>query len=132
SRRAFRLRFGACFLVAAFSLSAQQSALSADAQIKAALKEISAGQIGSDIEKLVTFQTRSTISTQDAASIAAGRGIGAAREWIKSEFERYSRECAGCLEVRTDSFTQPASERVPVPTLITNVYAILRATNPQE
>src|SRR5438067_12730130 len=77
-----------------------------DLQIKAALNEISAGQIQSDIEKLVSFQTRSTISSQDAASISAGRGIGAAREWIKAEFERYSRDCGGCLGGKTDSVRQ--------------------------
>src|SRR5207302_11413469 len=104
----------------------------ADPQIKAALREISAGQIQSDIQKLVSFQTRSTISAQDGASISTGHGIGAAREWIKSEFERYSRDCGGCLEVKTDSFTQPVSERVPTPTVITNVYAVLKGNNPED
>src|SRR5205807_7544129 len=89
-------------------------------------------QIEFDIEKLVGFQTRSTISAQDSVSIAAQKGVGAAREWIKNEFEHYSRECAGCLEVRTDSFTQPISERVPAPTEITNVYAVLRGTNAED
>jgi hypothetical protein len=103
-----------------------------DLKIKAALKDISVAQVQSDIEKLVSFQTRSTISAQDAGSISAGRGIGAAREWIKSEFERYSRDCGGCLEVKTDSFTQPVSERVPAPVEITNVYALLRGTNPED
>ena len=103
-----------------------------DLKIRAALKEISAAQVQSDIEKLVSFQTRSTISAHDAASISAGRGIGAAREWIKSEFERYSRDCGGCLEVKTDSFTQPVSKRVPAPVEITNVYAVLRGTNPED
>jgi len=105
---------------------------SIDPQIKAALAEISAAQIQSDIEKLVSFQTRSTISAQDAASISAGKGIGAAREWIKSEFERYSRDCGGCLEVRTDTFTQDASERVPQPVGITDVFAVLKGTNPED
>jgi Zn-dependent M28 family amino/carboxypeptidase len=91
--------------------------------------EISAAQIQSDIEKLVSFQTRSTISAQDGASISAGRGIGAAREWIKSEFERYSRECGGCLEVRTDTFRQDAAERIPAPVGITDVFAVLKGTN---
>jgi hypothetical protein len=100
-----------------------------DPQIQAALNEISAGQIQSDIEKLVSFQNRATISAQDAGSIQQGRGIGAAREWIKSELERYSRECTGCLEVKTDSFIQPVSDRVPAPIEITNVYAILKGTN---
>jgi Peptidase family M28 len=103
-----------------------------DLKISAALKEISAAQVQSDIEKLVSFQTRSTISAQDAASIAAGRGIGEAREWIKSEFERYSRDCGGCLEVKTDSYTQPVADRVPSPTVITNVYAVLKGMNAED
>src|SRR5215469_16917080 len=81
-----------------------------DPQIAAALKQISAQRIQATIEKLVSFGTRSTISAQDSASSVAGRGIGAAREWIKSEFERYSKDCGGCLEVKTDSFTQEPAE----------------------
>jgi hypothetical protein len=108
------------------------SSQSADPRIRAALKEISAQRVQSDIEKLVSFGTRSTISAQDEASIAAGHGVGAVREWIKSEFERYSRDCGGCLEVKTDSFTQPVSERVATPTVITNVYAVLKGTNPED
>src|SRR5579885_104858 len=104
---------------------------SIDPQIKAALAEISAAQIQSDIEKLVSFQTRSTISAQDAASISAGKGIGAAREWIKSEFERYSRDCGGCLEVRTDTFTEQPMDRIPKPTQISNVYAVLKGGDPE-
>jgi Peptidase family M28 len=111
---------------------AQNAPAYADPQIKAALSKISAGQIQSNIEKLVSFQTRATLSAQDAASISAGRGIGAAREWIKSQFERYSRDCGGCLDVKTDSFMQPVSERVPSPVEITNVYAVLRGTNPED
>lgn len=113
-------------------LAGQSAPAYVDPQIKAALNEISPGQIQSDIEKLVSFQTRATISAQDAASIRQGRGIGAAREWIKSELERYSRECTGCLEVESDSFTQPASERVPAPVEITNVYAVLKGTNSED
>jgi hypothetical protein len=108
------------------------SSQSADLKIRGALNEISAQQVRADIEKLVSFNTRSTLSAQDAASIAAGKGIGAAREWIKGEFERYSRDCGGCLEVKTDSFTQPVSQRVATPTVITNVYAVLKGTNPED
>ena len=100
-----------------------------DAQIAGALREISAGQIQSDIEKLVSFKTRSTLSAQDAATIRSGRGIGAAREWIKGEFERYSRDCAGCLEVKSDSFIQPVGERIPAPTELTNIYAVLKGSS---
>jgi hypothetical protein len=100
-----------------------------DAQIGGALKEVSAERIRANVEKLVSFGTRLTISAQDPAAIGSGRGVGAAREWIKSEFERYSKDCGGCLEVKTDAFTEPAADRIPQSTEITNVYAVLKGTN---
>src|SRR5437899_4694447 len=108
-----------------------QPKLPADPKIAAALKEISPQQIQGTIEKLVSFGTRLTLSAQDPDSIAAGHGIGAAREWIKSEFERYSRDCGGCLEVRTASFVEGAADRIPKPTEITNVYAVLKGSDPE-
>ncbi|MGC2710216.1 MAG: M20/M25/M40 family metallo-hydrolase, partial [Candidatus Sulfotelmatobacter sp.] len=111
--------------------AASAGPMQVDPQIAAALKEISPERIRANIQKLVSFGTRSTISAQDAASIASGRGIGAAREWIKAEFERYSKECGGCLEVKTDSFIQQPAERIPQPTEITNVYAVLKGSDPE-
>jgi Zn-dependent M28 family amino/carboxypeptidase len=102
-----------------------------DPQITAALMQVSAQRIQADIEKLVSFQTRLTLSAQDPDSIKAGHGIGAAREWLKAEFERYSRDCGGCLEVKTDSFTEAPADRIPQPTVITNVYAALKGTDPE-
>jgi hypothetical protein len=101
-----------------------------DASIAAALGKISPAHIQADVDKLVSFGTRSTISAQDHAAISAGRGIGAARDWIRSEFKRYSKDCGGCLTVQTDSFLQPSAERVPQPTQITNVYAVLKGSDP--
>jgi len=109
---------------------ASNPAATADPQIAAALQQVSALRIQANIEKLASFGTRLTLSAQDPASIASGHGIGAAREWIKSEFERYSKECGGCLEVKTNNFTEPAGERIPQPTNITNVYAVLKGTDP--
>jgi hypothetical protein len=102
----------------------------ADARIRAALQQVSAERIQATITRLVGFGTRSSLSPQDAAAIASGRGIGAAREWIRSEFERYSRDCGGCLEVKVDSYIQPPAERVLEPTPIANVYAVLKGTDP--
>ena len=104
---------------------------SPDPKITAALQQISADQVRASIEKLVSFGTRATISAQDPQAIASERGIGAARAWIRSEFERYSRECGGCLEVKTDGFLQSPTERIPQPTQITNVYAVLKGTDPE-
>jgi hypothetical protein len=100
-----------------------------DIRIAAALQQVSAERIRANIERLVSFGTRLTISAQDPAAIGAGRGVGAAREWLKSEFERYAKDCGGCLEVKTDTFTEPAADRIPQPAEITNVYAVLRGTD---
>ncbi len=112
-------------------LLSQEAPAAPDPQVAAALQQVSAERIQDTIAKLVSFQTRSTLSAQDPASIADGHGIGAAREWIKSEFERYSRDCGGCLEVKTDSFVENPADRIPTPTQITNVYAILKGSDPE-
>lgn len=103
--------------------------MTVDPRIAAALQQVSAERIRANIEKLVSFGTRSTISAQDASAIGAGSGVGAAREWIKQEFERYSKDCGGCLEVKVDSFTEPPGERIFAPTEITNVYAVLKGSD---
>ncbi|MGA9497784.1 MAG: M20/M25/M40 family metallo-hydrolase [Terriglobales bacterium] len=103
-----------------------------DPQIAEAIRQVSAEHIQRTIEKLVSFGNRSTISPQDEESIKAGKGIGAAREWIKAELERYSKDCGGCLEVKTDTFTEQAGDRIPKPTEITNVYAVLRGTDSKQ
>lgn len=114
----------------ASSVDAPVVRMTADPAIAAALKQVSAAHIRELDEKLVSFHNRSTLSSDQPAS--SGRGINAARDWIKSEFERYSKACGGCLEVKLDTFTQPVGERIPKPTEISNVYAILRGTDPEQ
>jgi Zn-dependent M28 family amino/carboxypeptidase len=109
--------------------SKAEGGMTVDPQIAAALRQVSAQRIQLDVEKLVSFGTRLTLSAQDPDSIAARHGIGAAREWIRSEFERYSKECGGCLEVKVDSFTEQPMDRIPTPTEITNVYAVLKGSD---
>ena len=76
----------------------------------------------------MSFQSRHTLSSDVPAS--SGKGINAAAEWIKSELEAYSKACGGCLEVKTDEFTQETGNRIPKPTKLTNVYAILKGSDP--
>jgi len=102
-----------------------------DVQIVETVKDVSPARVKASIERLVSFHNRSTLSVADAASIAKKRGIGAAREWIRSEFERYSRDCDGCLKVELQSFTvSPPARRIPKPTEIVNVIATLEGTDP--
>ncbi|HEX4321852.1 MAG TPA: M28 family metallopeptidase [Acidobacteriaceae bacterium] len=102
----------------------------ADPAIAAALKEISEARIHQTIETLVGFGTRNTLSSMET-DLPAGQGVTAAADWIAGQFEAISKECGGCLEVKRDTFTNPAGERIPKPTTITNVYAILKGTGAQ-
>lgn len=118
-------------LIAAFIISlrqssrahAQQSPLSLqlNPQIEKIVSEISAANIEANVRKLAGFGTRHTLS--DATNPT--RGIGAARRWIKSEMERYSRESGGHLQVTEDSFVQLPAARVPQPTELVNIVATL-------
>src|SRR5882757_3178087 len=102
-----------------------------DPAIAAALSEVSSSHVQATIERLVSFHTRSTLSSGTPPA-PSGQGIVAAREWIRGEFERYSQACGGCLEVKTDAFTEPAGDRVPKSTEIVNVYAVLRGRDAEE
>jgi len=104
-----------------------------DPAIAAVLADVSPARVQATIEKLVSFHTRSTLSSgAPPAGTPSGQGIVAARDWIRGEFERYSQACGGCLEVKTDAFTEPAGDRVPKPTEIVNVYAVLRGRDAEE
>ena len=108
-----------------------------DPAIARALKSIEPSHIQQTIETLVGFGTRSTLSSMET-DLPQGKGISAAADWIYGQFEEISRQCGGCLEVKRDEFTaDPASGgrwagRIPRPTKITNIYAILRGTDPAE
>ncbi len=115
-------------LAAALTLPVAASAaiprLPANPQIDKIVTEVSAKRIEATVRKLVSFGTRHTLSK----SSDPNRGIGPAIAWAQSEFERVSRESGGRLEVRLDRFTQPKADRVPEPTELTSVMAILPGT----
>ncbi len=86
----------------------------------------SAERIEKDIRKLVSFGTRNTLSD----TVSETRGIGAARRWIKAEFDRISKACDGCLEVfyqRSLVEGNPGS-RIKEDTYVVNVVAVQRGT----
>jgi hypothetical protein len=86
---------------------------------------VSEERLKADVEKLVSFGTRHTLSAQDDPA----RGIGAAVDWGLAEFKRIGAQCGGCLEVLPVSEVIPAdSRRIPTPTLVRNAVAIQRGT----
>jgi acetylornithine deacetylase/succinyl-diaminopimelate desuccinylase-like protein len=100
-----------------------------DAQIAAALRQISAEHIQSNIEKLVSFGTRSTLSAGDSSLQSTGHGIDAAQQWIASELQRYAHDCGGCLDVQTFHAVEQPGERIKTPTEITDIYAVMKGTD---
>jgi hypothetical protein len=76
------------------------------------------------VERLVSFGTRHTLSSADHPT----RGIGAARNWGADQFQTYSMQCGGCIEVRriSDTFTGP---RAPDGVVVEDVLAIQRGTS---
>lgn len=84
----------------------------------------SATRIKADIQTLVDFGTRHTLSETESDT----RGIGAARRWIFDEFETISKECGGCLEVIYVSDTISGERRIPDPTEVVSVLAIQKGT----
>ncbi|NBC58807.1 MAG: M28 family peptidase [Bacteroidetes bacterium] len=90
------------------------------------IEEVSAKRIEKDIRQLADFGTRNTFSD----TLSKTRGIGAARRWIKAEFDKISADCDGCLEVfyQRKMVTTDMGRRVPKDAEVVNVVAILRGT----
>ncbi|WP_103864058.1 M28 family peptidase [Aquimarina sp. I32.4] len=97
-----------------------------DQRVYDIINTISADRIETDIKKLAAFGTRNTFSD----TISDTRGIGAARRWIKQEFENVSKQCSGCLSVfyQKDFVTKDMGTRVPHDAWVVNVVAIQKGT----
>jgi hypothetical protein len=86
------------------------------------LRDIDARRIEATVTRLAAFGTRHTLSSQTDPV----RGIGAARDWIYEQMTGYAAASGGRMTVQKQTFIQPVSSRIPVPTPITNVIATLR------
>ncbi|TDV52300.1 M28 family metallopeptidase [Actinophytocola oryzae] len=95
-----------------------------DRELRAILREVDPRRIEAIVRKLVSFGTRHTLSTQDDPN----RGIGAARDWIHEELQKYAAASGGRMTVELQSYVQPPADRIPVPTRITNIVATLRGS----
>lgn len=80
-------------------------------------------RLKADVEKLVSFGTRHTLSSATDPK----RGIGAARNWGATEFQRISKACGGCLTIDriADRFEGP---RAPDGVIVENVLAIQKGS----
>ncbi len=99
-----------------------QTTIRQDAAIKQMADEVSSKNIEAIIRKLVSFKTRHTLSDTTSKTT----GIGAARNWIKAEYEKYAAESHGRMTVQFDTFTQPKGSRLDKAVHMKNVLAILK------
>ena len=86
------------------------------------IENISSAKLEENIRILANFGTRHTLSD----TLSETRGIGAARRWIKNEFESISKNCGNCLDVfyQKNYFTPKDGDRIVKPVWINNVLAI--------
>jgi Zn-dependent M28 family amino/carboxypeptidase len=121
--RALSIALTGLMLVSAHPVAAQTPAAQEQALLHQLAGDIQPERMRADIETLVGFGTRHTLSETQSDT----RGIGAARRWVQGQFEAISRECDGCLTVVTPSDTV-TGPRVPTPTEVVDVVAIQRGT----
>jgi len=117
------------FVLLAASASAQDTGpapVRRDPDIAKMISEISAERIERSIHILTSFTTRNTFSDPSPG----GNGIGAARTWLRAEFERIAAASNGRLQVELDSFTQPRTSGIPRPVEIVNIVATLPGNQP--
>jgi len=90
---------------------------SPDARLKEIIAPVSGAQMKRTVEKLVSFGTRHTLSSQTDKT----RGIGAALNWTQGQFRSFGLP----TERPCDTFT---GNRIPTPTRICDMVAIQRGT----
>jgi hypothetical protein len=97
-----------------------------DARMYEIIDSSSSERIEADVRMLAGFGTRNTFSD----TLSTTRGIGAARRWIKAEFESISADCGGCLEVsyQRSLIEKGSSSRADRDVWVVNVLAVQRGT----
>ncbi|KQC28741.1 M28 family peptidase [Flagellimonas eckloniae] len=97
-----------------------------DSRLYDVISAVSAERIEKDITTLANFGTRHTLSD----TLSQTRGIGAARRWIKTEFEKISTACNDCLEVfyQKDLVKKGEGQRIVKDVWVVNVVAIKRGS----
>lgn len=116
--------------VAAALVLAASAAIPASADpVAQMLRDVDSKRIEHTIKALVSFGTRSTLSSQDDPK----RGIGAARDWLYAEFQKIAETSGGRMTVELQSFDQEPGkfQRIAKTTKLTNVVATLHGTQPE-
>ena len=114
------------FLSLGLSAQTDQNTRLPDAQIYEIINSISEKRLQNYVRTLANFGTRHTLSD----TVSDTRGIGAARRWVKKEFEKISRECNNCLDVfyQSNLVEEGENSRIVKDVNVVNVVAIQKGT----
>ena len=97
-----------------------------DLKLYEIIEGVSEERLRSDVKTLADFGTRHTLSD----TLSETRGIGAARRWIKQQFDNISNDCNNCLDVfyQKDLVKKGTNQRIVKDVMVVNVVAIQRGT----
>jgi hypothetical protein len=112
--------------LAPLALALALAAPGLDPRVARLVAAVDAARIHATAARLVGFGTRHTLSATDSPT----RGIGAARRWLAGEVAALAKLPGSRLEPYEDRFTAEPGARLPRPTEIVNVGALLPGVDP--
>jgi hypothetical protein len=111
------------------ALAHAQTTIDRDPEIAGMVKEVNPDSLQSYIKTMLTFGTRSTVSSTTDLK----KGIGAARNWVLSKFNQFAAASGGRLTAIVDTTTYPGDgKRVKTDINLGNTVATLKGTDPND
>ena len=89
-------------------------------------QEILTERLERNVRRLAAFGTRHTASTTEGDT----RGIGAARRFLRAQFETIAKGAGGRMRVETQRFRSMGRKRLADGTELVNVFAVLEGRDP--
>ena len=120
-------RFLSAVALAALTLTAASAKSPSNARIAAMVRAVSAADLRAYDTHLVGFYTRNDFSEQMNSPV---RGIFAARDWIKAQFDAAAARSGGRMTVSLDTYLQDKTARTPRPVTESSIIATLRGDEP--
>lgn len=121
------MKYSVFLLLVSCSVFSQK--YSKDDEVKKYVSQVNEDSLKSYIGKLVSFETRHTLSSIDDPK----HGIGAARNWVISKFNDYAKNSGGRMEVYLQQEDiQPDGKRIDKVVNLGNAVAFLKGTDPND
>lgn len=121
------MKYSVFLLLVSCTVFAQKQ--SKDEEVKKYVSQVNEDSLKSYIGKMVSFETRHTLSSTDDPK----QGIGAARSWVIKKFNGYAKNSGGRMEVYLQQEDiQPDGKRIDKAVNLGNAVAFLKGTDPND